>query len=172
MSELLWRIVAAIVCTRPVTAALVWLAYRRPYWHIRSDNGLDVYMRRYWLFNPYKDSLNRDVPDYRPRWPSIRLHYILRGDADRHLHDHPWCARTIILRGGYVEERYQRDFYDREAGYTGPLQVGELHRIAHVEPGTLTLFITWGKSDAWGFMVNGEKIHHRAYAELKKAGKL
>lgn len=49
---------------------------------------------------------------YMRRWkfgfdwtPGFRLHHILRSDADRELHDHPFGFISFILRGGYYEYR-------------------------------------------------------------------
>jgi hypothetical protein len=73
-------------------------AQRTPYFH------LDGYMNRWWLFR-----IGRGEIDYSghvmPRWLGGRVHQILRSDSDRHAHDHPWPYLTIILRGGYWEER-------------------------------------------------------------------
>lgn len=41
-------------------------------------------------------------------WFSIRVHKFLRSDNDV-LHDHPWSFLTVILKGGYHEERYVHD---------------------------------------------------------------
>ena len=38
-------------------------------------------------------------------WFGVFFHRILRDDADRHLHDHPWPFVSLILRGGYFEEQ-------------------------------------------------------------------
>jgi hypothetical protein len=35
----------------------------------------------------------------------LYLHHFLRSDPDRELHSHPWHARSLILVGGYREER-------------------------------------------------------------------
>jgi hypothetical protein len=68
---------------------LIEHAMRTPYFHLPG------YMDRYWLV--------------KPRWwtlgCSIRVHHILRSDEDRVLHDHPWPFATVILRGGYFEDR-------------------------------------------------------------------
>jgi hypothetical protein len=37
------------------------------------------------------------------RWFNLYLHCFKRSDDDRALHDHPWSALSIVLRGGYVE---------------------------------------------------------------------
>ena len=143
---------------------LIRRAQRTPYTNITSADGGDVYMGRWWLFNPYgKDAAGDPVP---PRWswlPSIRVHHIMRPDADRDLHDHPWNARTVILRGWYIEER-QDGTYVRRAGDTAALRFEQFHRIAEVSPGGVwTLFITWRYRGPWGFLVDGVKVPWRDY---------
>ena len=170
MNTLIWRTLAWVL-TRFDSAS--WLhAISWPYTHIIGPDG-SLYMRRFWLFNPY-------TPGYGVRWPrlpSVRLHHIMRPDTARHLHDHPWVARTIVLRGWYTEDR--REPVDagaflpdghvvthrlRSLGYTGTLSPHDFHAITDVSPGgAWTLFFTWGKSQTWGFLVNGVKVPYREY---------
>lgn len=37
------------------------------------------------------------------RWGGVYLHHLMRSDADRHLHDHPWAFWSLILWRGYME---------------------------------------------------------------------
>lgn len=195
MREWLWRRVAWLV-TRP--GALEWLQrHSTVYSHIGPEDNR--YMLRYWLFNPYglqsttrRTTERTTTTPARWRWlPSVRLHCIMRPDQDRHLHDHPWNARTIVLRGAYVEERpaepygwgapvnhaqelrwtdgtpVPRRVYVRSTGYTGRLLYGQYHRISLIP--TLhvwTLFFTWRERGDWGFAVDGAKVPHGQY--LKK----
>ena len=78
-----------------------------------ADGSGRVYMNRYWLFNPLT---KKDNGDWKRKWPipfSIRVHNIVLPDDDRHLHDHPFNARTWIMVGGYDEVRAEEssDFY-------------------------------------------------------------
>lgn len=188
MRFLFWRPIAAIAARPAVMRRLLERAFRTPYTHIASADGSDVYMYRWWLFNAYGKDSNNEITA--PRWtwlPSIRIHLICRPDQDRDLHDHPWNARTIILRGWYDEERPcaspwsigcsgakelrmgdgtrpPRDVYRRSEGYTGRLLYGQYHRISAISPsGVYTLFFTWAKRGTWGFMVNGHKVPWRDY---------
>jgi hypothetical protein len=188
MREFIWRIVAWIVARPAVTRWLIQRAQRTPYYHIAAQGSEEVYMGRWWLFNPYGKGVDGEVLPARWSWlPSIRIHHILRADNDRDLHDHPWNARTIILSGWYEEERpfsgrddgaaffrgyaddetgrwWQRDVFRREIGYTGRLLFGQYHRISAVpRDGVWTLFLTWRKRGAWGFLVNGQKMPWREY---------
>lgn len=161
-----WTLVAAIVSRESIRQWLLKRAASRPYSHITSADGQDVYMYRHWLFNPYPASGEAK------RWawlPSIRIHRIMRADSDRHLHDHPWNARTIVLDGWYREQRIEgmHRAFMREAGYTGRLLFGQYHRINKVSPeGVTTLFITWRYQGTWGFLVDGVKVPWREYLGL------
>ncbi|KPY92147.1 Cytosine-specific methyltransferase [Pseudomonas tremae] len=174
MINFLWRLLAKLLARPAIAAWLITSAQRTPYLHIRSADGQEVYMGRWWLFNAY----DRETHLGRIRWCawSIRVHHIMRPDADRDLHDHPWDARTVILRGFYKEQR--RYFwpasdptdldYWREAGDTARLNHGEYHRIDKVSPGGVyTLFITSRWKGDWGFLVNGVKVAWREYTGEK-----
>ena len=69
------------------------------------------------------------------------LHRFLRNDSERHLHAHPWKARSRMLCGWYHEEREYgvtfRNMTDDEI-YITP---DRLHRISAVEPNTWTLMV-------------------------------
>lgn len=173
ITDLIWLGIARIVTIPRVTGWLMQRAVRTPYTHIHGPDG-SLYMGRWWLFNPYPgkdDSPERArfTRSLRGMLPSIRIHHICRPDSDSHCHDHPWNARTIILRGWYVEERPGRmvdgrAVYVRGHGYTGRLLFGQFHRIASVSPeGVWTLFITWRKQGTWGFDVDGKKVPWREY---------
>ncbi|WP_439885805.1 hypothetical protein ACTACK_12885 [Pseudomonas syringae] len=186
MINLFWRLFAKVLAHPAIAAWVIARAARTPYLHIRSADGQEVYMGRWWLFNAY----DRETHLARIRWIpwSIRVHHIMRPDADRDLHDHPWDARTVILRGSYTEERLEpcetadllkRDadlrwvpgyeihrlaIRTRQAGDTAQLKHGEYHRIDEVSPGGVyTLFITSRWKGDWGFLVNGVKVAWREY---------
>lgn len=131
-------------------------------------------MGRWWLFNPY----DNETRERRFKWSpwSIRIHHIMRPDADRDLHDHPWNARTVILRGWYTEQRLLNvglppgaaveitGCIDRMQGDTARLKHGEYHRIDEVSPGGVyTLFISGPYQGTWGFLVRGVKVAWREY---------
>lgn len=186
---MIWNLIAKLI-TRPAVADwLIERAKRTPYQHITSADGQHVYMGRWWLFNAYPGAYgDHPQPRHIPWLPSVRIHHICRADQDRDLHDHPWNARTIVLRGWYREERPfsalitpetehisdqvvvagdVRYVFERVPGYTGRLLFGQYHRISEVsEGGVWTLFITGRKRGTWGFMVNGKKVPWRTYLGL------
>lgn len=172
MRNFAWAAIALLVSSPRVASALIRRAQRTPYTHIMSTDGQDCYMGRWWLFNPYPASGAGKRRGF--GWlPSVRVHHIMREDLDRHLHDHPWNARTIVLRGYYGEvfplldkqgKQIDLRFRRKEAGDTGRLLFGEYHRITHVSRGGVwTLFITWKYRGVWGFMVDGHKVPWRTY---------
>lgn len=182
-SNLVWKLVAKTVSIPWVAAWLIRRAQKTPYFH------LDGYMGRWWLFNGYGDDIacSEDVRHTKKySWlPSIRVHHILREDFARDMHDHPWDARSIILKGSYTEERMLwyaespeteglytiaiKD-YERKAGDTATLKYGEYHNITSVsEGGVWTLFFTYDYKGYWGFFVDGKKVEHNLYNDEGRA---
>lgn len=174
--KLLWWLFAKLVALPPIANWLIKKAMKTPYQH------LDGYMNRYWLFNKYEYTPGTDEAGYDKRkykWlPSIRVHHILREDQGRDMHDHPWEARTIILKGFYTEHRMQyyigggeyiAHLYARMAGDTAPLNLGEFHEITEVSYGGVwTMFFTWKYQGVWGFIVDGVKIPWKQYLAENK----
>lgn len=178
MKNFLWSVLARQLARPAVASWLIERSKRTPYFHIQGDDG-SPYMDRFWLFNPY------DRETGKPRWAplipwSIRIHHIRREDRDEHMHDHPWNARTIILRGAYVEEtpiqygtgklsQWAKQAIMREAGDTALIGFRSFHRISKVSKGGVyTLFISGKYQGTWGFRVNGVKIKWREYLEARK----
>lgn len=184
--NLFWRLVAKLLARPAVAAWLIVRAQRTPYQHIMSADGNEMYMGRWWLFNPYSRETHKPALWWCP-W-SFRVHHIMRPDEDRDLHDHPWNARTVILRGSYTEERlepagiadiakpgplmwveelddlFKVSMRTRNPGDTARLNHGEYHRIDQISPGGVyTLFITSKWRGDWGFLVNGVKVPWRTY---------
>lgn len=183
----LWKAIAWLVSRPWIATALIRFSQLRPFSEIRNQAGV-LYMSRWWVFNPYPTSSQN-----RRRWNlpiSIRVHHIVRPDDDRAMHDHPWNARTIILRGWYTEKRpidlkkaglsdetigvineaanagkYEvGEYFTRRPGDTATLRVGEYHTITDVsDGGVYTLFISGKWRADWGFMVNGAKVWWRTY---------
>ena len=171
MTESLWRIAAFILSRRPVADYVIRRAQRTPYEPITSRDGSSLYMDRWWLFNAYsKDASGNQAPARWPLLPSIRVHHIVRPDDDAHEHNHPWAARSVILRGSYVEER--REEYTggrlRCRGFTQPITPDVFHRITDVSAGgAYTLFLTWGGSRGWGFKVGARTVPWREYLGIE-----
>jgi hypothetical protein len=94
-------------------------------------------------------------------WFGVKLHWILKEDPDRHLHTHPWCFVSLVLRGGYEELESQNP--QREAGKLKTINwfnfknLVTAHRIITVKPKTLTLIISGPRLQSWGF------YHHKTF---------
>lgn len=165
---MIWKLIARLLAKPAVANWLIKRAQRTPYSPIVKDGVL--YMDRWWLFNPYPATGQSGADKSRWQFPiSIRIHHIVQPDQDRHLHDHPWNARTVILRGWYIEERepYPEEVglsILRDMGTTATLAFGEFHRITTISPGgCYTMFITGPYRGTWGFLVDGVKVQWRKY---------
>lgn len=114
-------------------------------------------------------------------WP--RLHLIATPDLDRHLHDHPADFFSLVLHGGYVEDRPQTVdpcFDDNGVERTvtvvrGPgsfafRRATDRHKIRIVAPNTFTLFIfSGGKRQWWGFYTPAGKVFWKDYPSCHEA---
>ena len=132
-------------------------ARKLPTWIINGD-----YLARHYVFQ--KDWIPDGLRPYLPRWvPSVFFHEFLRGDDDREVHNHPWkYALSIILAGGYVEERakkrgdgtYVVETKTYRPGMLNIIRDTDFHRVALLDGKTTwTLFIAGERTgDLWGFL--------------------
>jgi hypothetical protein len=168
----MWNLIAKLAAKPAVAGWLIRRALKTPYRHIAK--GGDVYMERFWLFNPYPFEKVEGLRHWAEWLPSMRIHWIRRPDQDRHMHSHPWDCRTIILRGAYTEKRlvaYSLPEYvemttqiTRGPGDTATLDIKDYHSIETISVGGVwTLFITWKYQGTWGFLVNGKKVPYKEY---------
>jgi len=153
----MWDLIARFAAKPAVADWLIRRAQRTPYFH------LEGYMERWWLFNP-TPPLNSGK-GRRFEWlPSVRIHHILRADNDRHLHNHPWDARTIILKGCYVERRENNRINVMLPGNTQRIGAHTFHRIETVSQGGVwTLFISWKWQHVWGFKTDKGFVEWQDY---------
>lgn len=96
------------------------------------------------------------------------LHRFVSCDSERHLHNHPFSAVSIVLAGGYTES-VAVDFGPKEMltesskiTWFNRIASNTFHRIIDVKPMTWTLFIHGprkmidcgmaGKPKSWGFI--------------------
>lgn len=160
---MIYRLLALLLARPRVAAWLIARSQRTPYSPIHGPDG-SLYMDRWWLFNPYPAPGDYSRRGWRDWLPSIRVHHILRPDSDRHLHDHPWDARTFILKGWYTERRLGTGLIARYAGSTARIDHNEYHAIKTVsDGGAYTLFVTGKYRGTWGFLVDGRKVKYRDY---------
>lgn len=134
-----------------------------PYFHIAG------YMERFWVVGARNMHRNNDnsafdwgkvggvVYHWMTDFVAIRLHHILRGDHDRHKHNHPTANVSVVLRGGYWECMPGPD--GDVVKWRGPGSIvfrraSSLHKLEMpVETTTWSLFIIFRKTQGWGFLV-------------------
>ena len=136
----------------------------------RSDQK--PYLRRWWVI---------------PRNPvfNIYLHQIIRSDADKEFHCHPWWNLSIILRGEYIERMpYRQDqpstldghWYDDKLRTVGDmvLRGGKWrHRLIIPEMCECwTLFITGPRYRTWGFHCRKGFVPWTEFVDRDDSGKV
>lgn len=158
---------------------LIARAKRTPYFHLPG------YMNRWWLV-PYRaEGSQSGAGCEAASWRSpltwllqrfdvaVRVHEILRSDEGRDPHDHPWPYLTVILKGGYWEERYNEAGDLLSTKWHGPGSVlwrpaNSWHRLT-LPDGAIatTLFITGRYCNGWGFNVDGTKVPYKTYLKAR-----
>jgi len=169
-----------------IREALEWLAGRLPPPRVIMDRqGGSPYLSRYYLKGrPYMadgSSPTDEMGELRegvivPPGIGVYLHKFHRGDDDRALHNHPWMwARSLILVGGYVEERRVSFPWDTaryrvarrivRAGAYNRIDADDFHRVELLEKDCWSLFIAGPKTGSWGFWdrVTNEFLHWRDF---------
>jgi hypothetical protein len=136
---------------------------------IKDRHGTSNYMSRYYLAKEPKmpdggypferDGTPKDGIVWAPGWGYV-LHHFHRGDEARELHNHPWkwCV-SVILSGGYREERLERDWNQVQERVLRPGSINVLrdttfHRVDLLDEkeGCWTLFVHGPKNKGWGFL--------------------
>lgn len=108
--------------------------------HLEHDtiyHGDRPYMHRYYIV--------------RSRAANIRLHHIMRDDAERDLHDHPWDFTTHLLSGGYREHLGTGEIVEHHAPCTVHRRATDAHRLELLEGPMWTLIVTGPWFRTWGF---------------------
>lgn len=125
----------------------------------RSDIwfGGSLYMRRWRCVNA-------------PRWLGgwgVRLHHIVRGDADRELHDHPFTFLSVVLWGGYLEYRERGPARLYRAGSVLWRRAEALHRLELPGGSTWTLVFRGPVRRAWGFQTARGWVGWRDFVDAR-----
>lgn len=150
------------------------IAIQLPHRDIVIDG--ELYLERYYLSGEMSERLaslwpegSRPTPQpgHHPGKGTSYLHRFVKPDPDRHLHNHPWPARSVILSGGYRELRLvagEVKSYSRYEGDQVALLADTYHTIAELyDREVWTLFTHWDKVQGWGFWVDGVHVPHREY---------
>lgn len=89
----------------------------------------------------------------------VFIHHIVRPDAGRELHDHPWDFKTRLLSGGYYEQFLENNS-SGICSVNGRWAIGgdtlehhaeHTHRLDKVLDGTYTLVTASAARRVWGF---------------------
>ena len=102
----------------------------------------------------------------------VTLQHFHRGDEDRELHGHPWHGVSLILSGGYREERRAGNSVVSKVFLPGDVNVicpDTYHRIDLLREDCWTLFATGPVVAKWGFWSRdtGEFTPWRKFIERK-----
>jgi hypothetical protein len=144
-----------------------WLASKLSNPRVIYDmTGTSPYLSRYYILGrPRMQDRSDPFDQYgnpRPEiiWPTssfgLYLHRFHSGDSDRELHSHPWkWALSLILVGGYIEERRQRGtlrVVTREVrpGALNFIGANDFHRVDLREGEAWSLFLVGPRSSSWG----------------------
>lgn len=86
----------------------------------------------------------------------LYLHRFHRGDADTELHNHPWWCASLVLVGGYREERLGADgpvrVFERRPGGVNVIARDVFHRVELDRGECWTLFLHATAAQPWGFI--------------------
>lgn len=107
----------------------------------------------------------------------VYLHFFHRSDADLELHNHPWAGTSLILTGGYREERRFRGGIETRIFRPGDVNVlmpDTFHRVDLLDPaaGCWTLFVTGQRVQDWGFWDRYTDVFTPWKEALRKRGLL
>ena len=106
------------------------------------------------------------------QWFSIWIHGIYAADEDKHLHNHPWDFKSLVLKGSYIEET-ENGVILQSPGKLNSRNGCEYHKIKELKtPSVYTLFIATPLKREWGYNVDGEFIQHENYRQLKRENKI
>lgn len=86
----------------------------------------------------------------------LHLHRFHRGDEDTALHNHPWPCASLILVGGYREERLRDDgaivTHERRPGAINLIGADTFHRVDLIDGECWTIFLNAPVVQEWGFL--------------------
>jgi hypothetical protein len=106
-------------------------------------------------------------------WFSICLHWINRPDPEPYLHDHPVSFLSLILTGGYSENRMKdgktAQIVNHRWFNSVRASLEDRHTIVTVEPNTLTLALMGPKVREWGFHSENGWILWKDYYQAQRA---
>jgi len=100
-------------------------------------------------------------------WFSIYIHGIYAPDQDKHLHNHPWDYKSLVLKGSYIEET-NNGVNLLKFGSVTSRNGEDYHKIKTLLTNSVyTLFIVSPAKRTWGYQVNGKCMYNEEYRKLK-----
>ena len=110
-------------------------------------------------------------------WFAVCVHWLNHHDPEPFLHDHPVSFLSIILRGGYTEERADITAkhwtrvkrVERHHDWFNFIRASkdDPHTITYVRPGTVTLCFMGPKVREWGYHTPDGWVHWKKYNREK-----
>lgn len=153
----------------------------KPFW--KTNNNFQI---------RWNEPLGKPECPYAYRWViilfgySIRVHYWLRSDDKRYMHDHPWSFFTIVLRGWYWDVSEKTANYKPQGAIQtetdGENIVSEYintyayrkanhkHYVEIPKPGVITLLFCGRPHRKWGFWIPGRQNLLRPLKYFDKYG--
>ena len=138
----------------------------KPFW--KTNNNFQI---------RWNEPLGEAHCPYAYRWVllffgySIRLHYWLRSDDKRYMHDHPWRFRTFVLKGSYTDVSHDGYMqYREEVKWTAFRRASHRHYVEIPKPGVITLLFCGRPKRKWGFWIPGRQNLLRPLKYFAKYG--
>lgn len=112
------------------------------------------------------------------RLGGIFLHKMSAPDPGEHLHDHPWWFASLIVKGGYTENRAAArvagDWHTwrselRRCWSIRVMRLDESHRITAIDGETWTVVLHGQRRRSWGFFLPDSWMHYVEYDETWRA---
>lgn len=120
-----------------------------------------VYLRRFIIF--------------KTPWCALYLHQIFLPDKDRDPHNHPFPFISLILRGGYVEERTYGTpngngkvlrhsvWRTRKRWSIAKTTLADFHQIKRLSKNTVSLVLCGPRSQDWGYLTVDGFVPYKDY---------
>ncbi len=103
-----------------------------------------------WRWSIVDSDYIRRLHVFKTPWFALCVHFLRTPDPEPYLHDHPVTFLSLIVRGGYVENRNGVSTRRRWFNWVRA-NPNDRHTITHVDPGTVTVAFMGPKTREWGF---------------------
>lgn len=138
----------------------------KPFW--KTNNNFQLRLH---------EPLGKAECPYAYRWVliifgySIRVHYWLRSDDKRYMHDHAWSFRTFVLEGYYIDvSEKDGQIYRETVSKTAFRKANHRHYVEIPKPGVITLLFCSRPQRKWGFWIPGRQNMLRPLKFFDKYG--